>query len=113
MNDLGLPPEEVLRAFGATEPPVRMAGGQGQNCRSGQVVLKPAQDDEETTWTAEFYLSVRDAGFRLPMPLRSDRGGFVYGGWQAWEYSEGQHKSGCWQEIIEVCVRFHQAISPT
>lgn len=113
MNNLELPPEEVLRAFGATEPPARIVGGQGQNYRSGQIVLKPAQDDEETAWTAEFYLAVNDPGFRLPKPLRSDRGSFVYGGWQAWEYIEGQHqhKEGRWQEIIEICVRFHQAVA--
>ncbi|MBN2004836.1 MAG: aminoglycoside phosphotransferase [Anaerolineae bacterium] len=113
MDDRGFPPQTVLRAFGATEPPVRMAGGQGQNYRSGQIVLKPAKDDEETTWTAEFYLAVNDPAFRLPKPLRSDRGGFVCDGWQAWEYIEGEHRheEGCWQEIIGVCVRFHQAIA--
>ena len=111
MSDLGPPPTEVLRAFGATEKPVPIAGGQGQNHRSGDVILKPAKDDEETNWTAEFYLAVDCDGFRLPKPIRSSGGGFVYAGWQAWKYIEGQNKRGHWSEKIQICTRFHQAIA--
>ena len=105
------PPKDVLHAFGATEKPMHIAGGQGQNHRSGDIILKPAKDDEETIWVAEFYLIVDCDGFRLPKPIRSRSGGFVYDGWQAWEYTEGQHKRGRWREKIEVCVQFHQAIA--
>jgi uncharacterized protein (TIGR02569 family) len=105
------PPEDVLRAFGAVESPVRVAGGQGQSYRSGDVILKPAQDDPETNWIAEFYLGVRGEGFRLPKPIRSSGGGFVYERWQAWEYLPGEHVRGRWDEVIQVCVRFHQAIA--
>jgi hypothetical protein len=43
--DPGAPPNDVLRAFGGTDAPVRMGGGQRQAYRAGQVVPKPAQDD--------------------------------------------------------------------
>ena len=111
MSELGPPPADVLRAFGATEIPIRIAGGQRQNYRSGNVVLKPAVDDEETSWIADFYLAVDGDGFRLPKPIRSRSGGFVYGGWQAWEHLEGRHERGRWIEEIEICNRFHQAIA--
>ncbi|MEA3439567.1 MAG: hypothetical protein U9R58_04725 [Chloroflexota bacterium] len=111
MSNLGPPPEDVLHAFGATERPTHIAGGQGQAYRSGHIILKPAKDDEETNWIAEFYLAVDCDGFRLPKPIRTNSGCFVYGGWQAWEYIEGQHKRERWNETIEVCIRFHQAIA--
>ena len=107
----GAPADEVLRAFGVTEKPVRIAGGQGQNYRSGQIVLKPAEDDEETNWIAEFYLSTKCDGFRLPVPRRSQDGQFVFDGWQAWEYSEGQPVKGRWREKVDICIQFHQAIA--
>ena len=111
MSDSGPPSADVLRAFGTTERPIHIPGGQGQNYRSGHVVLKPARDDEEANWVADFYLVVECRGFRLPKPIRSDMGSFVYDGWQAWEYIEGRQVRGRWIEKIEVCHRFHQAIA--
>jgi hypothetical protein len=88
-----------------------MTGGQGQAYRSGHIVLKPAKDDEETNWIAEFYLTVDCDGFQLPTPIRSGSEGFVCDGWQAWEYIKGEHRKRRWVETIEVCIRFHQAIA--
>ena len=105
------PPQDVLHAFNTSEEPVRVVGGQGQSYRSGRVILKPAQNDEETNWIAEFYLTADSDGFRLPKPIRSSSGAFVYQGWQAWEHVEGQHERGRWIETIQICVRFHQAIA--
>jgi uncharacterized protein (TIGR02569 family) len=105
------PSQDVLNAFGATDGPTRIAGGQGQTYRSGQVVLKPAKDDPETNWIAEFYLTVDCDGFQLPKPIRSVNGAFVHRGWQAWDYIEGQHLKGRWIETIDTCIRFHQAIA--
>ena len=110
MGDQGPPSEEVLRAFGATETPVRMPGAQGQAYRAGRLVFKPAQDTEETHWVATFYLSVACDGFRVPKPVRASNGRFVWGGWQAMEYLEGEHREGHWQEKIDLCLRFHRAI---
>ncbi len=111
MSDIEPPSADILQAFGTTQRPIRVSGGQEQNYRSRNVILKPAQDDEETNWVAEFYLSVAGEGFRLPRPIRSIQGNFVYQGWQAWEYVAGEHEKGRWDEIVEICVRFHQAIA--
>jgi uncharacterized protein (TIGR02569 family) len=104
-------PIEVLQAFGATETPVQLPGGQGQSFRCGSLVLKPAADDEETNWIAWFYLAAPRDGFRLPVPVRSRSGDLVYHGWQAWEALEGQAESGRWLETIGLCQRFHRAIA--
>ena len=106
-----IPSAAVLQAFRAVEPPVMLPGGQGETFRSGDIVLKLAQDDDETRWIAEFYLQVQNDGFRVPKPIRLAQGGFVYQGWQAWEYLPGEHQSARWLEIIDVCLKFHAAIS--
>jgi uncharacterized protein (TIGR02569 family) len=111
MSDSVSPPTEVLHAFGTTETPIKIPGGQGENYRSEDVILKPAIDDEETTWIAEFYKAVDCDAFRLSNPIRSIKGGYVYDGWQAWEFIEGAHERGRWKEIIEICTQFHQAIA--
>lgn len=105
------PSPDILQAFGTTQPPINISGGQGQNYRSGNVIFKPAQNTEETNWIAEFYLSVEGEGFQLPKPIRSTQGNFVYQGWQAWEYIVGEHEKSRWAETVEIGVRFHQAIS--
>lgn len=111
MSDAIPPQPAVLRAFGATETPVPLAGGQGQNYRSGTLVLKPARDDEETVWVNEFYLTTASDHFRLPKPIRVAGDGFVFGGWQAWPYLLGRHEPGRWFDEIDLCVRFHEAIA--
>jgi uncharacterized protein (TIGR02569 family) len=102
---------DILEAFWATEQPVPISGGQGQNYRAGNVIFKPAVDNEETNWIADFYLTVECEGFQLPKPIQTRQGRFVYRGWQAWEFIEGQHKKDRWDEIIEICILFHQAIA--
>ncbi len=111
MSAMKPPSVDILQAFGAKIPPRSIAGGQGQNYHSGNTILKPAKDDEETNWVAEFYLAVECEGFQLPRPIRATQGRFVYQGWQAWEYVEGEHEKGRWGETIEICVRFHQAVA--
>jgi len=74
-------------------------------------VLKPAEDDEETGWIADFYLSTPCEGFRLPRPVRAQSGRFVHAGWQAWEALEGRCEPGRWQETIDLCLHFHRAIA--
>ncbi len=104
-------PVDVLRAFRADGAPRQLAGGQGQAFRCGNLVLKPAVDDEETNWIAGFYLSAPCEGFRLPVPVRTHSGELVHGGWQAWEVLEGSSGPGRWPEIVDACVRFHRAIA--
>jgi uncharacterized protein (TIGR02569 family) len=111
MSFIEPPSTNILQAFGTAQPPVSIAGGQGQNYHAGNVILKPAKDDEETNWVAEFYLSVAGEGFQLPRPIRTTQGNFVYQGWQAWEYIAGETEKGRWEETIELCVRFHQALA--
>jgi len=105
------PPDEVLRAFGASEPLERLRGGQGQAVRSGDLILKPAQDDERTRWVADVCERTHLDGFRLPRPVHAKDGRFVWSGWQAWERLEGEHRADRWPEVVDLCVRFHEQIA--
>ena len=51
---MNLPPTDVLTAYGATEKPVTVRGGQGQKFRSDDLIFKPEQDEEETRRIVEF-----------------------------------------------------------
>ncbi|MFC2078780.1 hypothetical protein ACFLSZ_02250 [Candidatus Bipolaricaulota bacterium] len=105
------PPDDVLRAFGASEPLEHLKGGQGQVFRSDDLILKPAKDDEQTNWIAGFYASAQCEGFRLPQPICSGDGRYVVDGWQAWEFVDGEHRSDNWEETVRLCLRFHEAIA--
>ena len=105
------PPDGILRAFGASEPLERLSGGQGQAVRSGNLVLKPARDDERTRWVADFCERTHLEGCRLPRPVRARDGRLVHGGWQAWEHLEGEHRSDCWPETVDLCIRFHEQVA--
>ncbi len=104
------PSETVLAAFGCSSHPVIITGGQNQNYRSDNIVLKPAVDNDETNWIADFYNTIDIPDLRLPQPVKSSENKYVYNGWQAWEYCDGKHKFSDWHQIIELCIKFHQGI---
>jgi len=105
------PSKEVLKSFGTFEKPINLSGGQGQNFRSGNIVLKPTIDNEETNWLTKFYSSFKSDKFRFPIPIKSRNGEYVIQGWQAWELLEGNHFFDSWDEIIKFCFKFHDLIS--
>jgi len=105
------PPPDVLHAFGASAPPVLFSGGEGRTYRSGDVVLKTVDDDAEAVGLAAIYGSMSPRTFRVPRPIRTRRGAFIHSGWHAWQYLEGHTVTGYWHEIIEVCIRFHEALA--
>ena len=105
-----MPGDDVLRAFGATEPLMRLEGGQGQTFRSGNLILKPAKDDEQTNWVAAFHAQTDFEGFRLPEPVRAGGGRYVIDGWQAWSVVDGEHRDGRWDKVVDLCILFHEAI---
>ena len=106
-----VPPKEVLTAFGTCSSPERLPGGQGQAFRAGDLILKPAKDDEQTNWLAGLLEILRCEGFRLPKPVCSRDGQYVVDGWQAWERIEGEHRSADWEDVVQLCIDFHEQIA--
>jgi uncharacterized protein (TIGR02569 family) len=106
------PPARVLAAFGASVPPVPLAGGQGTAWRSGDVVLKPLDRDEaELAWEVELFDSLACEGFRVARTLRAADGSLVVEGWCASEALAGRHEERRWADVIAVGERFHSALA--
>ena len=107
-----IPPQTVLAAFGVSGvQPVPLGGGQGTAWLAGDVVLKPAdRDQDELCWQARIYSQVRCSGFRLAQPVAAADGSLCAGDWCATKYLPGRHEPRRWAEIIAVGERFHAAL---
>jgi hypothetical protein len=109
---LSEPPPAVVAAFGAAGArPVALGGGQGISWVARDVVLKPAElDQEELEWQAQIYSQIPWAGFRLARPRLAADGSWCVDGWCATEYVTGRHEERRWAEIIAVGQRFHAVL---
>ena len=105
------PPRSVLEAWAVTDAKP-LAGGQGQAFRAGSLVLKPVDQPELAAWLAEALQGV-DAGndLRIVRPVRSVNGRWVVDGWAAWQWMDGDHRPGMWDEVLEVSERLHRAVA--
>ncbi len=108
------PSDAVLVAFGASEPVVRLEGGQGTTFQSRTVILKPVSNVPEADWTAGVFARLEGPGFRVPRPIPSRMGDWVVDGWSAWELVPGEpagRNGGRWPETLAACEAFHAAIA--
>ncbi|MFI5695267.1 TIGR02569 family protein [Kribbella sp. NPDC051586] len=104
------PSEEVLDAFGLSEPAMLLPGGQGETWRSGAVVLKRAVS--ESVWRAEVLAELPESeAFRVPRPVRSLRGEWVEFGWEAGELLAGATDVRRQDEVLTVAGAFHEAVA--
>jgi hypothetical protein len=100
----------VVRAFGTTQTPEQLPGGEGRSWRAGDVVFKPADDGEQATWIAQTITSVVSESVVLPRPIPSVHGAWIVDGWTASEYVEARVEPGRWREIIDAGRAFHAQI---
>ena len=112
MDSSVAPASTVFAAFGASETPERMAGGQGRTWRSGQVVLRPADDSDEAAWKAQVLAELDGSeAFTVPRPIRDDRGEWVRDGWEALEWIPGAADETRVVDIVRAGEAFHRAIA--
>lgn len=99
----------MLAAFGVPgQTPVPLSGGMGTSWRAADLVLKPADlDQEELTWQAQLYSGLPGRGFRLARIRPAEDGSVCVGGWSATEFVPGRHEPARWPEIIAIGERFH------
>lgn len=100
----------ILDGFGSSEKPVLLAGGQDTSYRSGNVVLKPTNNEEESSWIAETLIRLECAHFRIAEPIRAKTGQWVFNGWSAHKYIEGHHDFTRWKDIVQTSSFFHFAL---
>lgn len=107
------PPQGVLEAFGLSEMPIRIEGGEGRAYLSRDVVLKPVALPMEAAWIAETLSQLPEEGFRVERPVRASDGGWLVDGWSAWSCLEGDHDThGRWGEVLRVTDAFHRSLAP-
>jgi uncharacterized protein (TIGR02569 family) len=104
------PAGAVLGAFGVSDTPSPLDGGEGQSWSCGALVLKPCADPVEWAWLGHQLPSVVQDGFRLALPVRASDGRWVVEGWCAQPLLEGSHPGdGRWLDVLAVGERFHRA----
>jgi len=105
------PTHEIAKAFGSSEWPLRLEGGQGTTYRSGGIVLKPSVNDEHSIWEAEVFATTEDyEEVRLAQPIKSDQNKWVCGGYVAWSFLEGTPVEGRYEEKLVASRKFHELI---
>lgn len=110
MNDR--PTNSVLKAFGLSSEVESLSGGTGRSWRVGNAVLKPCDDLETWRWMADNFPSVKQDGFRLPLPISAYDGPLIVDGWCAQVAHVGEHPSdGRWADVLAAGDRFHRAIA--
>ena len=103
-------PENILDSFGIKEKPALLPGGQGDNYKAGNIVLKRVENISEYEWIAETLNDIKQIGFRVPHYLKSTDGNWVENRWIAYEFVEGEHEKNNWEEKFELCEKFHDAL---
>jgi uncharacterized protein (TIGR02569 family) len=107
-------PRHVLDAFGLTGAAHPLPGGGGQCVRVGSVVLKPAEDGDETTWVAQLLTQAAETGFRLARPVSARDGRWVVDGWSAAHLVAGETgPAGRWPLLLATARAFHTALRCT
>lgn len=120
MRDTGAPRPSaaVLRAFGVAGAPLEhLEGGQGQTWRAGPVVLRPHGDAQEARWRSDTLAHLRHTdAFRTPRPVPTvaedgRAGGWLAGGWEAWEWLRGATDPTRVEDVIAAGTAFHRALA--
>lgn len=106
-----IPSREILNAFGVKGKPILLKGGQGKCYRVGKVVFKPTDNQDESNWVCDILDAFEDENVCVPKPICAINGKWVFNGWTAHHYIEGEHKYGICPEKIKVYENFHKAIS--
>lgn len=106
------PANSVLKAFGLPSEIESLSGGTGRSWRAGNTVLKPCDDLATWYWMADNLPTVKQEGFRLPLPITARDGRLIVDGWCAQNALSGEHPSnGRWADVLAVGDRFHRGVA--
>lgn len=106
-----IPNQNILNVFGVSGEPILLPGGEGTCYRVGNVVFKPTNDTVKSSWIAEINNNLKSDKFRVPKSIHSKSGTWVFDGWTASEFLEGQHRRGQYAEAIKLSKVFHKALA--
>src|SRR4051794_23681066 len=104
------PGPEVLAAFGLSGLSRVLPGGQQEAHRVDDVVLKPAVNDAEATWTQELLRGLDQDGFRCADPIPTLDGRWTEGGWIANRFIPGLRPAAPdWDRVADAGLVFSDA----
>jgi len=106
---MSAPDPAVLSAFRCAADPEPLAGGRGLSWRSGDVVLKPAEENPRITdWICDLLETLRPVGYRISAPLRTVDGEWHFDDWTASAYEPGTpaDETGAWADVLRAGAAF-------
>jgi uncharacterized protein (TIGR02569 family) len=110
MEAMVTPSSAVLDAFAIEGDPVALPGGEGMSLRVGDCAVKRVHDADEAEWTQELLSRTEQVGFRIPEPVQSTRGHWVYDGWSASRFIPDLRSAvPFWNEIATAGLLFADA----
>lgn len=105
------PTKAIAKAFGSSENPTLISGGQNTTYRAGDIILKPTDDTENANWTAEVFSHLQeDPAVRYAKPVKSVNGNWVEEGYVAWTFLKGSHMHGHYADKIPASLAFHKLL---
>lgn len=105
------PTRSLVEAFGTTESPVPLKGGQNTNYIAGNIVLKPEDNVVFANWMARLFESLPESPYvRFPRPIKTIAGTWVYKGYVAWSFLKGEHVKGHYKEKLNASIDFHRLL---
>jgi uncharacterized protein (TIGR02569 family) len=109
------PPAAVLEAFRCPGVLAPLAGGRGLSWRSGDVVLKPAEENPLITdWLCDVLDRLVPDGFRISSPIRAATGDWRFDGWTASRFEPGTPADvtgGPWIDVLRAGAAFGRALA--
>jgi uncharacterized protein (TIGR02569 family) len=119
MSEPQPPSTSALEAFGIIDTKLEsLPGGRGLCFRAGNIVLRPAEDDREAQWIAQFVSNLQakcsPIAYRLPAPIATkyDPGAFIHEGWTASYYLEGEARQALnFADLLALCRAFHRDVA--
>jgi uncharacterized protein (TIGR02569 family) len=105
------PSSAVLDAFAIDGDPLALPGGEGMSFRVGDFVVKRVHDAGEAEWSQALLCRTEQVGFRIPEPVHSTSGHWVYDGWSASRFIPGLRSAvPRWNEIATAGLLFADAV---
>ena len=105
------PPQDIIAAFSSDGQPQLLPGGQQTTYKVNDIVLKPTDNEKESSWVAEVFSMLKEhLVFRIAKPVKSVDGRWVVDGWIANKFVAGEHKTDRWSEVIRISQAFHEAL---
>jgi uncharacterized protein (TIGR02569 family) len=105
------PSSAVLDAFAIDGHPLALPGGEGMSFCVGDVVVKWVHDAGEAEWTQAVLSRTEQESFRIPEPIQTADGRWVYDRWSASRFVPGLRSAvPLWNDIATAGLMFADAV---